>query len=196
MVYFFDDIDSQVETFYSLFLDVLDQHAPIKRIKIKSRSNPFVTPETKQLMKTRDRWHRKAIQTNDKLCWNGYSFFRQEVKRELWLAEKIHVRNEIANSRGNTNATWKILNQCMSRGTAKRPSTLEDHETLANKFNKYFTSVGELTAYKANLITREYVWIKNVVLGRKALILAYTLKQKDLSSKMYKKLTSSLSLRV
>ena len=49
MVYFFDDIDSQVETFNSLFLDVLDQHAPIKRIKIKSRSNPFVTPEIKQL---------------------------------------------------------------------------------------------------------------------------------------------------
>ena len=44
----------------------------------------------------------------------------------------------------------------MSRGIAKRPSTLEDHETLANKFNKYFTSVGELTAYKANLITREH----------------------------------------
>ena len=44
----------------------------------------------------------------------------------------------------------------MSRGTAKRPSTLEDQETLANKFNKYFTSVGELTTYKANLITREY----------------------------------------
>ena len=27
---------------------------------------------------------------------------------------------------------------------------------MANKFNKYFTSVGKLTAYKANLITREY----------------------------------------
>ena len=78
------------------------------------------------------------------------------MKRELRLPEKIQVRKEIANSRGNTNATWKILNRCMSRGTAKRPSTLEDHETLANKFNKYFTSVGELTAYKANLITREY----------------------------------------
>ena len=156
LVYFFDDIDSQVETFNSLFLDVLDQHAPIKRLKIKSRSNPFITPEIKQLMKTRDRWHRKAIQTNDKLCWNGYRFFRQEMKRELRLAEKIHVRNEIANGRGNTNATWKILNRCMSRGTVKRPSTLEDHETLANTFNMYFTSVGELTAYKANLITREY----------------------------------------
>ena len=107
-------------------------------------------------MKTRDLWHKKAIQTNDKLCWNGYRFFRQEVKRELRLAEKIYVRNEIANSRGNANATWKILNRCMSRGIAKRPDTFEDHETLANKFNKYFASVGELTANKANLITREH----------------------------------------
>lgn len=106
-------------------------------------------------MKTRNCWHKKGTQTNDKLCWNGYRFFRQEVKRELKLAEKIHVRNEIANSRGNTNAIWKILNRCMSRGIAKRPSTLEDHKTLANKFNKYFTSVGELTAYKANLIIGE-----------------------------------------
>ena len=96
-----------------------------------------------------------AIQTNDKL-YAGTLLVSQEVKRELRLAEKIQVRKEIANSRGNTNATWKILNRCMSRGTAKRPGTLEDHETLANKFNTYFTSVGELTAYKANQITREY----------------------------------------
>ena len=44
----------------------------------------------------------------------------------------------------------------MSRGTAKRPSTWRTMR-LINKFNKYFTSVGELTAYNANLITREYV---------------------------------------
>ena len=38
---------------------------------------------------------------------------------------------------------------------AKHSSTLEDHKTLANKFNKYFASVDELTAYKANLIKGE-----------------------------------------
>ena len=135
---------------------MLNRHAPIKRIKIKSRPNPYVTPEIKQLMKTRDFWHKKAINTNDRLCWNGYRFFRQEVKRELRLAEKIHVRNEIANCRGNTNATWKILNRCMSRHKNKACNgTMEDHQTLANKFNKYFTSVGELTAIKANLIAKE-----------------------------------------
>ena len=81
MVYFFDDIITM--TTLILKWKLLGQHAPIKRLKIKSRSNPFVTPEINQLMKTRDRWHKKAIQTNDKLYWNGYRFFRQEVKREL-----------------------------------------------------------------------------------------------------------------
>ena len=66
----------------------------------------------------------------------------------------------------------------MSRGIAKRPSTLEDHET---------TSVGELTAYKANLITREYGLDEEQCGLRqelKVLTLACTLKQKDLSFKM------------
>ena len=69
----------------------------------------------------------------------------------------------------------------MPRGTTKRPSTLKDH-----KFNKYFTSVGELTAYKANLITREFGLDEECgsSIGGKALTLAYTLKQKHLSSKM------------
>ena len=156
MVDFFYDIDFQVEAFNTLFLDVLNRHAPIKRIKIKSRPNPYVTLEIKQLMKTRDFWHKKAIKTNDRFCWNRYRFFRQAVKRELRLTEKIHVRNKIANCRGNTNATWKILNRCMSRNKNKAcTGTMEDQQTLANKFNKYFTSVGELTAIKANLIAKE-----------------------------------------
>ena len=53
MVSFFEDLDDQVDTFNSLFPDVLNEHAPIKRVKIKSKPNPFsITPEIRQLMKT------------------------------------------------------------------------------------------------------------------------------------------------
>ena len=48
MVNFFDDISDQVDVYNTLFLDVLNEHAPIKRIKIKP--NPFVTPEILQLL--------------------------------------------------------------------------------------------------------------------------------------------------
>ena len=72
-----------------LFLDVLNEHAPIKKIEIKVKLNPLVSPEVKQLMKTCDSWHKSAMKTNDKLHWNAYRFFRQEVKREICLAERI-----------------------------------------------------------------------------------------------------------
>ena len=44
----FDDFDDQMDTFNTLFSEILNEHAPVKRIKIKSRPNSFVTPEIRQ----------------------------------------------------------------------------------------------------------------------------------------------------
>ena len=83
------------QLFNCLFLEALNDHAPIKRIKIKSKPNPFISPEIKQLMNTCDAWHKSPIKSGDKLHWNAYRFFRQEVKREIRLAEIEHVRSEL-----------------------------------------------------------------------------------------------------
>ena len=72
LVNIFDEIDGQVDVFKELILDTLSEHAPIKRIKIKSRPNPFITPEIKQLIKTCDSWQKKAHKTNDKLHWSAF----------------------------------------------------------------------------------------------------------------------------
>ena len=80
MVEFFNDFDDRVYAFNCLFLEALKDHAPIKRINIKSKSNPFISPEIEQLMNMRDAWHKSAITSGDKLHWNAYRFFRQEVK--------------------------------------------------------------------------------------------------------------------
>ena len=66
----FDDLYDHVYVFNSLFRDVLNVHAPIKRVKIKSRPNPFITPEIRQLMRTQDNWHKRAIKTKEQLHWN------------------------------------------------------------------------------------------------------------------------------
>ena len=151
----FDDFDDRVDTFNSLFLEILNDHAPIKRIKIKSGPNPFITPEIRQLMKTRDTWHKRAIKTKDKLHWNAYRFFRQEVKREIRIAEKKHIRTELLNSNGNSNSIWKVLNRCLPR---KGPlfTTTENAELQANRFNKFYTSVGEIAAAKAKALTERH----------------------------------------
>ena len=63
MVNFFDDTSDQVDVYNTLFLDVLNEHAPIKRIKIKAKPNPLATPEILQILKTRDSWYKSAIKT-------------------------------------------------------------------------------------------------------------------------------------
>ena len=83
-----------------LLHDILDQHAPINRIKIGNRPNPFITEEIRCLMKTRDQWRKLARQTNDILAWAAYRNFKREVKREIRLAEQEYVTTQIM---GNPN---------------------------------------------------------------------------------------------
>jgi hypothetical protein len=54
----FENVNHKLGLFKKLFTDILDVHAPVKRIKLKSKPNPFVTHEIRALMKTRDKWHR------------------------------------------------------------------------------------------------------------------------------------------
>ena len=144
-----DDFNDQVDVFNELFLEVLSQHAPVKRVKIRSKPNPFITPEIRQLMRTRDQWRKLAGKTNDPFHWNGYRFFRQEVKREIRVAEKVHVRTQILDSNGNSNSIWKIINRCLPRKQQDSFMASEDPTGLANELNDFFTSVGSITAQKA-----------------------------------------------
>ena len=73
MIDVFTDIDDKVNAFNTMFNDILDQHAPVKTIKVKGKPNPCVDENirTRALMKTRDHWHKHAKRTNDPLAWSA-----------------------------------------------------------------------------------------------------------------------------
>ena len=54
-VCFTDDVNVKLDLFNQLFLNTLNKHAPIKHIKIRGKSHPFIDDEIKQLIKLRDR---------------------------------------------------------------------------------------------------------------------------------------------
>ena len=60
-----DDIEDRLNAFHILFNTILDKHASIKHVKLRTRPNPFVTDEIKVLMQTRDDWRRLAVKTNN-----------------------------------------------------------------------------------------------------------------------------------
>ena len=47
----FDDVENKLNAFHLLFNPILDNHAPIKRTKIRGHSNPCVTDKIRALRK-------------------------------------------------------------------------------------------------------------------------------------------------
>ena len=79
--------------------------------------------------------------------------FSLRVKREIRVAEKVHVITQILDSNGNSNSIWKIINRCLPRKQQDSFMASEDLTGLANELNEFFTSVGSITAQKASDLT-------------------------------------------
>ena len=65
----FDDVNEKLLHFNKAFFRVLDNHAPIKKIKIKHRRCPFINEEIKKKMAKRDQAHKIARETGVFVDW-------------------------------------------------------------------------------------------------------------------------------
>ena len=84
----FDDPDDKLHAFNLLFNNILEEHAPVKAIRLQGRPNPSITDDIPKLMATRDKWKRDFKQTKDPLAWSIYKNLSRELKREIHLVEK------------------------------------------------------------------------------------------------------------
>ena len=97
----FEHIDDQVSCFNDLFLQVLEQHAPIKTFKSKCHKSKGITLEIEELMRERDRLQKRAHQTFNSYDWECYRSLRREVKLKIKLSEIQLVKDEISENKGN-----------------------------------------------------------------------------------------------
>ena len=151
----FDDVEDRLDAFNLLFNEVLDRHAPIRKIKVRNRPNPFVTDEIRGLMKTRDKWCKEARKTKDPLAWDVYKSLRQEVKRKLKIAEREYVAEQIKQNPNNPRCIWKTIRSCIPKKSRNQRTFSKDDKSVANEFNTFFSSVGQATVDKINSLADE-----------------------------------------
>ena len=77
----FDDPNVCWQAWKSLFLEILDRHAPVrcKRIRGNSRSVPWISSNVKKLMRNRDFHKKQAIKHASSAHWNIYKTERNKV---------------------------------------------------------------------------------------------------------------------
>ena len=74
-----DNIDDALFTWNKMFSEVADQHAPVKRRRVKGTPLPWVNSQISDTMKERDWAHRKARKSNSARHWSMYAKLRNKV---------------------------------------------------------------------------------------------------------------------
>ena len=96
----FDDVDDKLHAFDLLFNEILDHHAPIRSIKVggHDKPNPCITKETRELMKSRNYWRKRARRTDNPADWSTYKTLKHQVRKLIRAAESEFVKDQIQNN--------------------------------------------------------------------------------------------------
>ena len=126
------DVDTKLNVCNDTLPSVLDIHAPMKSIKIRSRSCRFVNQEIKDLMKSRDGLLKRFHQTRDAVDWANFKESRNLVKKTLLEAERNHIFEEVTLHQKNPNSHWKIINRALHFKIKERQIYSKDLKYVAN----------------------------------------------------------------
>ena len=74
-----DDDDISEKRWKLAYTDICDKRAPMKSLRQKERSDPWMTYAIIKLMYERDHVHYKATQSNDSRLWQDYRNLRKKV---------------------------------------------------------------------------------------------------------------------
>ena len=153
-----NDINSLWSSWKSMFLTVLDKHAPVIKKRSRVFNVPWFTKDIKHLIFSRDRLKRKAIITNKNEYWDEYKTFRNKVNIAMRQAKSTYYQDKISVEKDDPKKAWKTINCLLGRSRSNivvNELEINDHkvnspEELADAFNKYFVNIGPQLAHKMN----------------------------------------------
>ena len=83
----FDDPDDVLWAWQSLFVNICDEHAPWKEVKIRSRSAQWITNEIRHKINKRYKLFKAAATKKCPELWQNYKQARNEVTAALRKAK-------------------------------------------------------------------------------------------------------------
>ena len=138
----FDDPDDKVDTFNSLFMEVLDIHAPLKTVRVKKNPTPWINKTIRREMDRRDRlfrfYHRNpSVASRD--------IYKAQRNRVVWLQRKAKYEyfHQLISRKSHPSAIWNTLKLATSSTSSSSnwSSFNSDSASIANTLNGHFASV-------------------------------------------------------
>ena len=146
--FIFEESDDVVHAWYNIFIDIVDQHMPLrqKRVKRKSQTDWF-NKILEDELKKRDKLLHKARQTQSDLDWSTFKKAKNKVTNLLRNTKQMFFKNKVAENRNDPKRLWRLIRELDGENACKEKSTwslkdgdktVTDKHQIAEMFNSYF----------------------------------------------------------
>ena len=138
-----------------LYTEICNENAPLRKIKFRSQSLPWITGKLRHKMNLRYKLLKEAKRTGRQDVRQRYKTIRNEVTKELKRCKAEYYNDQFQKVK-NTKSFWKLINKASNtRVDLPLPAIRRDDGTLATSdkekaelLNSYFASIGENQAKK------------------------------------------------
>ena len=150
-------INTNWVSFRKLFTSIIDELAPIKEIRLKQRTEPWMDSYILDLIRERDRFLYTFKKHRNEEDYKKFSKLRNLVQREVRAAKSEYFSQQIEENKDQPKKLWKQLKSLGYSNKQKEGSnivlkingeTCHDSKVIADHFNEFFTNVA------ANLVEK------------------------------------------
>lgn len=144
-IYRTDNVDHEVTILTEIFKSSLDAVAPLITKTLTRPPAPWMNDSLRQKMTLRDDLAKERNSSTEK--YQEYKQCKKEVKSMINHAQALYYKTKLAENKNNPKATWKVIKEIVPRKSIKNELNFDfsDLKVLTNKYNDYFSTVGEVT---------------------------------------------------
>ena len=118
------DCESAARTLTGKVTEILDLMAPIRSFQVRTKYAPWLSQNTKDLIKERDHAQEKASHTKDVDDWRQYKRLRNKTTNILRTEKKHWQANKIAQFGHDSSSIWKNVKNWLGWSKGGPPTKL------------------------------------------------------------------------
>ena len=143
-----ENLEEASADFSNIFGSILNKYAPLKVIQVRNNYAPWISPETKQMQKVRDKLKMEAIEEQSESKFKEYKKLRNAIVNRLELDKINYYKTKFYAEKPSSSNIWRQANDYLntsSRSYSNTPNMIfhngQIHTTpsgVANAMNSTF----------------------------------------------------------
>lgn len=147
----FDDTDDQMWFLHKLFTETIDEHAPMKSMRVRGKISPYMTPEWRRAKQVKKKLYKDYKKQSTPESFSAYKKQRNICTAIRRKAIRSYFKEKSSKLNGDPRQFWKTFGQ-MSHSRKRKSNLAEitlnddgkiitDRTNLCETFNNYFSTI-------------------------------------------------------